>query len=976
MSEILIIGAGPTGLGAALRLEQLGRHDWMILEKEDIPGGLSATIMDKQGFAWDLGVHVPYSHYRYFDQLLDEAVLDWNPLSRENYILLGKRWIPCPFQGNIHYLSRDDQKRCLQGLVQRGRAVPANFQEWIEFNFGKGIGDLFLTPYNLKVWSYLLKDLSLDWVGDRIPTLDTPGNGASPVVDGADSFAWGADPKFRFPAQGGTGRIWREAAARLPQDRIRYRRQVKSIESSKKLVHTNLGTFPYEHLISSMPLDLLLEMLDEPVGVEQTEPLLHSSLHLAGVGIEGEPPESLRGKSWIYFPEPSTPFHRACVFSSFSRGHAPEGCWSLQFEISESSKKRLRGDPLRQSIDAAVGLGLIPAEGKIISRFHRRIEHAYPTPSLARNAFLEKVQPQLAARGILSRGRFGGWKYEAGNMDHSLMQGVEAADRIVFGVEEFTYSHPDLANSRKATTRSYSFAPDRSAKSRLMENIHADLLPWWEDGITRDLFERIKRIPWKGLHVKIVNGQLRIYKEVASVQTRNQAVTLMLKEVAARYPLPDCEFIIHTADIPLAPDLPLFTFCKRPKEKSILFPDHSFYSWLECLVSDFDQTKAAVARGQCTWEQKADKIFFSGAGTNPLRHSLARLKREFLEIHVSDWIKTRSSFVPLEDHNRWKYLLHLPGKAYSPRLKYLFLTNSLVIQGDSEWVEFWHPILEDGKDCVKHKFAGSGNVDRLYEQLSKMSDEECEQMVRSGREKVVRTLTLENIYEYIARLITEYSSLFRYTVQSQDYHLVIARYDEDISWSNGYPRMIYNKGKEIPGLADDEQIMLPNVGRSAHTYLTYIIENYDCLPDYVMFCQGRIKDHLGNLSIESFINPDYDFIAAKFHNLRTWDPTTGRLLHVGPTLERLKQGKMRPAKLTCLEWFEKVLDVRVGDSAVFNPGAIFCVSANKIRTRSIEFYTKLREYVGDHPEPEEVHYLERSWLYIFSDKDMKVLNLS
>jgi hypothetical protein len=85
---------------------------------------------------------------------------------------------------------------------------------------------------------------------------------------------------------------------------------------------------------------------------------------------------------------------------------------------------------------------------------------------------------------------------------------------------------------------------------------------------------------------------------------------------------------------------------------------------------------------------------------------------------------------------------------------------------------------------------------------------------------------------------------------------------------------------------------------------------------------------------------------------------------------------MRPAELTCLEWFEKVLDVRVGDSAVFNPGGIFCVSANKIRIRPIEFYRKLREYVEDHPEPEEVHYLERSWLYIFSDKDTKVLNLS
>jgi UDP-galactopyranose mutase len=32
--------------------------------------------------------------------------------------------------------------------------------------------------------------------------------------------------------------------------------------------------------------------------------------------------------------------------------------------------------------------------------------------------------------GVCSRGRFGAWRYEVGNMDHSVAQGVEWANRI------------------------------------------------------------------------------------------------------------------------------------------------------------------------------------------------------------------------------------------------------------------------------------------------------------------------------------------------------------------------------------------------------------------------------------------------------------------------------------------------------------------------------------------------------------------
>ena len=64
--RIVIIGAGPTGLGAAYRLQELGHKNWKIYEKQGYVGGLAASFVDSQGFTWDVGGHVMFSHYKYF----------------------------------------------------------------------------------------------------------------------------------------------------------------------------------------------------------------------------------------------------------------------------------------------------------------------------------------------------------------------------------------------------------------------------------------------------------------------------------------------------------------------------------------------------------------------------------------------------------------------------------------------------------------------------------------------------------------------------------------------------------------------------------------------------------------------------------------------------------------------------------------------------------------------------------------------
>ena len=60
---------------------------------------------------------------------------------------------------------------------------------------------------------------------------------------------------------------------------------------------------------------------------------------------------------------------------------------------------------------------------------------------MGRDAVLAKALPWLREQGIWSRGRFGSYKYEVGNQDHSLMLGVECADNVLYGAKVRAANH-------------------------------------------------------------------------------------------------------------------------------------------------------------------------------------------------------------------------------------------------------------------------------------------------------------------------------------------------------------------------------------------------------------------------------------------------------------------------------------------------------------------------------------------------------
>jgi protoporphyrinogen oxidase len=179
--KIVIVGAGPTGLGAAYRLAELGHEDWEVFERNDHVG------------------HVMFSHYSYFDDLVEKMLRgDYDQHLREAWVWMFDRFVPYPFQNNIHRLPPKIFHECILGIIeaQKRSLTRDNFQNWINSVFGAGIAKYFMMPYNFKVWAHPLEMMSTSWQGDRVPNVDV-GRILENLLENRDHVSLGAEQQVQ-----------------------------------------------------------------------------------------------------------------------------------------------------------------------------------------------------------------------------------------------------------------------------------------------------------------------------------------------------------------------------------------------------------------------------------------------------------------------------------------------------------------------------------------------------------------------------------------------------------------------------------------------------------------------------------------------------------------------------------------------------------------------------------------------------------
>jgi len=475
--NILIIGAGPAGMSAAMELCRAGK-DFLVVERSDRVGGLAKTYIIKEGgleFRTDNGPHRFFSKNKYLYDFIEELLKEkWVPVRRQSRQFIGGKFYDYPINAKqalknigpkksikilLDYLAAQVKYRILGKKIE-------NFEDYIIVNFGRTLGEFNMINYTEKIWGIPAKKIHPDWARQRIKGLslfsvlkditcktfpkkssDTP----KTLVDA-----------FYFPEYG-TGLIYETIKKQIEGNGYHIHTDtypIKITHDGKKIISCNLTNegrervVALDHLIESIPLVEFLNLLSPSPPrkiMDSMKSLRHRDQVYLFITLDKE---YVTHDQWIYFPDKNIPFGRVSEMRNFSKKMSPEGKTSLFVEffcfkgdhIWNLSKEQL----FELSLPYFETMGFFN-RNEVRNYYLFKQEGVYPIYDLQYKKYLSVVKEYLDGfENLYYIGRPGRFKYN--NQDHSLEMGILAARSIIEGSR---YNIEDIASGSEYFEKGY-----------------------------------------------------------------------------------------------------------------------------------------------------------------------------------------------------------------------------------------------------------------------------------------------------------------------------------------------------------------------------------------------------------------------------------------------------------------------------------------------------------------------------------------
>jgi protoporphyrinogen oxidase len=417
-----ILGGGLTGLTLA-RLMHEEDQEVIVLEAESEYGGLCRSITN-QGFTFDKGgSHIIFSRDAEVLSFMRRMIAGNEQVNNRNTrIFYKQQFVKYPFENGLSDLPPDDRFFCIHEFIRTLIAVekgeispPSNFREWIYYNFGKGIAECYMVPYNEKIWKYPTDQMSLHWVDGRIPR--PPMEDIIKSAVGINTEGYTHQSVFSYPVDGGIEALVR-AIADPVEPFIRTGFRVTSLVKSEKEWQISNGSeiIRADRCICTIPVQHLLACLRVPENVKDAiNALKYNSLVCVNIGIKG----SLPPVSWLYVPDPVIGRTNRISFpSGYSRHVAPDGCNAILAEITHQpgdEVSRMSDEDLIGEVTDMLGKMQILKTDQIVYSSVERQPFAYVVYDLDYQKNIALVRKYFTSISLPLVGRFAQFEYL--NMD-------------------------------------------------------------------------------------------------------------------------------------------------------------------------------------------------------------------------------------------------------------------------------------------------------------------------------------------------------------------------------------------------------------------------------------------------------------------------------------------------------------------------------------------------------------------------------
>jgi protoporphyrinogen oxidase len=441
----VVIGGGPAGLTAGYLLAKAGKKV-IVFEAEDQVGGLAKTVVDPDGYRFDLGGHRFFTKNQEVNDLWLEIMGDEFLLRpRMSRIFWRGKYLDYPLRGTDVIRKLGPVELTLCGLSYLWAAIKPkgpeeNFEQWVSNRFGKRLYKHFFKGYTEKVWGVPTTELRSEWAAQRIKGLSFFSAAKAAFFGNKGNEIKSLIDKFQYPRYG-PGQMWETMTARIEEmgGEVRLSAPVERIEldeASTRVVRVHAAGEAIEPkaVISSLPLRDTVRMADPaapPEVLRAGAGLRYRDFLTVALILDGE---DLFPDNWIYIHEDGVRVGRIQNYRSWSPWMVPDpdtACVGLEYFC-------FKGDDLwTMSDDDLVALatrelaqlGLAKAE-QVRRGYVVRVPMAYP---MYDERYAERVATIRSwldpIEGLVQVGRNGLHRYN--NSDHSMLSAMRAVDNLL-----------------------------------------------------------------------------------------------------------------------------------------------------------------------------------------------------------------------------------------------------------------------------------------------------------------------------------------------------------------------------------------------------------------------------------------------------------------------------------------------------------------------------------------------------------------